>query len=344
LFQARIRRLRYLLIFSFSDKYCTGQCCGSESERIHIFWLDPNPKKKFGFGFGSRHCCKIKSFEKNRRSNDIDEAAAAVDILRKFADDTKVGHAVNDEDDKNILQEALDNLTEWSNKWGMSFNVKKCKVVHFGRTSKKYSYEMNGERLAEVKEERDIGVEVHQSLKPSKQCAKAAATARMVLGQVTRSFHYRDRSTFVKLYKTYIRPHLEFCTPAWSPWSITDIKTLERVQEKFVNMVSGLTGTTYDEKLAELHLDRLECRRQQFDIAMVHKIVHGHGDLDMDHWFEKFTGDRLTRAASDPLNIKAKGGRLDIRTGFFSNRVVSTWNEIPHDVKKVPDPKKFKKF
>jgi hypothetical protein len=97
--------------------------------------------------------------------NDIDEAAAAVDILRKFADDTKVGHAVNDEDDKNILQEALDNLTEWSNKWGMSFNVKKCKVVHFGRTNKKYSYEMNGERLAEVEEERDIGVEVHQSLK-----------------------------------------------------------------------------------------------------------------------------------------------------------------------------------
>jgi hypothetical protein len=245
-----------------------------------------------------------------------------------------VGHTVNDENDKNILQEALDTLNEWSSKWGMSFNVKKCKVVHFGRTNKKYAYEMNGERLAEV--EKDIGVEVHQSLKPSKQCSKAAATARMVLVQVTRAFHYRDKFTFVKLYKTYIRPHLEFCTPAWLPWSQTDIKTLEKVQEKFVNMVSGLTGTTYDQKLAELHLDRLETRRQQFDMAMVHKIMHEHGDLDPDQWFKKFTGDRLTRAAS--------GGRLDIRTGFFSNCVVNSWNEIPHDIKKVPDPKRFKSF
>jgi hypothetical protein len=109
-------------------------------------------------------------------------------------------------------------------------------------------------------------------------------------------------------------------------------------------MVSGLTGTTYDQKLSELNLDRLEYRRNQFDIAMAHKIVHEHGDLDPDQWFEKFTGDRLTRAASDPLNIKAKGGRLDIRTGFFSNRVVNSWNEIPHDIKRVPDPKKCKKF
>jgi hypothetical protein len=38
------------------------QCCGSESEIIRIFWLDLNPKKKFGFGFGfgCRHCCEIK--------------------------------------------------------------------------------------------------------------------------------------------------------------------------------------------------------------------------------------------------------------------------------------------
>jgi hypothetical protein len=37
--------------------------------RIRIFWLDLNPPKKFGFGFGFRHCCKIKKIVKNRRSN-----------------------------------------------------------------------------------------------------------------------------------------------------------------------------------------------------------------------------------------------------------------------------------
>jgi hypothetical protein len=45
------------------------QCCGSESEIIRKFWLDPNPKKKFGYGFGFRHCCRKKICVKNHKSN-----------------------------------------------------------------------------------------------------------------------------------------------------------------------------------------------------------------------------------------------------------------------------------
>jgi hypothetical protein len=59
-------------------------------------------------------------------------------------------------------------------------------------------------------EERDIGVTVCSNLKQGAQCRKAARTAAAVLGQVSRVFHYRDRFTFVKLYKQYVRPHLEF--------------------------------------------------------------------------------------------------------------------------------------
>jgi ribonucleases P/MRP protein subunit RPP40 len=201
---------------------------------------------------------------------------------------------------------------------------------------------MLGESLSKAESERDIGVEVHHTLKPSKQCAKAAATARMVLGQITRAFHYRDRYTFLKLYKTYVRPHLEFCTPAWSPWSITDKKLLESVQEKFVTMLSGLKGRTYDERLQEIDLDSLEERRGLADMVTVQKIMHGHGDLDPEQWFEKFNSERMTRAASDPMNVKSKGGRLDLRTGFFTNRVVQDWNKIPSDIKLIRDTKKFK--
>jgi hypothetical protein len=52
------------------DRYRT-QCCGSESEIIRMFWLDPNPNKKFGFryGFGFRHCCRMNIFVKNLKSN-----------------------------------------------------------------------------------------------------------------------------------------------------------------------------------------------------------------------------------------------------------------------------------
>jgi hypothetical protein len=69
--------------------------------------------------------------------NDIDEAAAAVDILRKFADDTKLGNRIRSEEDQRQLQEALNNLMTWSEKWGLEFNIKKMQGCPFRQIKQK---------------------------------------------------------------------------------------------------------------------------------------------------------------------------------------------------------------
>jgi hypothetical protein len=96
------------------------------------------------------------------------------------------------------------------------------------------------------------------------------------LGQLRRNFHYRDRHTFLRLYKQYVRPHLEFSAPAWSPWLQGDKDTLEKVQEKAVKMVAGLKGANYLEKCTELGLETLEKRREDQDLALVYKSVVWH--------------------------------------------------------------------
>ena len=68
-------------------------------------------------------------------------------------------------------------------------------------------------------EERDLGVVMSATLKPKAQCAKAARTAQTVLSQISRAFPFRDRHVFLKLYKQYVWPHLEFAVQAWSPWT-----------------------------------------------------------------------------------------------------------------------------
>ena len=78
------------------------------------------------------------------------------------------------------------------------------------------------QQLVEVEEEKDIGVTVHRSHKPTKHCRKAAGIAGAVLRQLARNFHYRDRYVFKKLYIQYVRPHMEFASPAWSPWQKED--------------------------------------------------------------------------------------------------------------------------
>ena len=71
----------------------------------------------------------------------------------------------------------------------------------------------------------------------------------------------------MKLYKQYLRPHLEFAVTAWSPWSVADKESLERVQRMAVKMISGLTSNDYSKRLAELSMETLEERRHRMDMA-----------------------------------------------------------------------------
>ena len=48
------------------------------------------------------------------------------------------------------------------------------------------------------------------------------------LGMLKRSFKFLSRDLFLFLYRTYIRPHLEYCAPSWSPYLAKDIDALER--------------------------------------------------------------------------------------------------------------------
>jgi Reverse transcriptase (RNA-dependent DNA polymerase) len=63
---------------------------------------------------------------------DLDRATQEGVLIHKFADDTKMAHEIKDAEDNRKLQQALDDLQAWSDKWGMAFNQQKCKVMHFG--------------------------------------------------------------------------------------------------------------------------------------------------------------------------------------------------------------------
>jgi hypothetical protein len=273
--------------------------------------------------------------------NDLDDAATVRQLLKKFADDTKVAQVIEKPDDSVELQGTLDRLCEWADRWGMAFNVQKCHVMHVGRNNPKAEYVMNGVRLGKTETERDVGVLVSNDMKQADQCKKAAQTAGAVLGQIHRAFHYRDRFTYLSLYKQYVRPHLEFAAPAWSPWNRGDIACLEKIQERAVKAVSGLRGRTYSEKLAELGLPSLEMRRKEADMVQVYKIFHDEDSEYSEQWFTKMENGRLTRRTAG-LMIRPPRAGHNFRSGFFSCRVADAWNSLPQDVKEAGNAGQFK--
>jgi ribonucleases P/MRP protein subunit RPP40 len=274
---------------------------------------------------------------------DIDKESGAGTVLKKFADDTKVGKKIETEQDTAELQATLDRLMDWADRWGMQFNTKKCKVMHSGMRNQRAVYQMGGHNLESTDEERDIGVMVSKNMKPSAQCAKAARTATTVLGQISRAFTYRDKKVFPALYQRYVRPHLEFASQAWSPWLQKDIDLIEKVQVRAVNMVNNLQGT-YEEKLSHLGMQSLEQRRAEADMVLVYKVLNKKCTINGDHWFEienVGSGPR-TRAADTGIRIRPPFARTDRRKNFFTVRVCDKWNNLPAEVKSAKNIAKFK--
>lgn len=253
-----------------------------------------------------------------------------LDLIVKFADDTKIGHRSDTPEDCQLLQEALDVLTGWSNDWGMKFNTDKCHVLHLGRTNRQHVYKMNGTNLAVTSCERDIGVLISSNLKVHEQCEKAARTAMTALGQILRGFTYKDRQILPNLFKQYVRPHLEFSVPAWSPQQKGDQDTLEAVQRKMVRSVTGLVGNSYEERLAELNMETLAERRNKLDLIQCYKIIHGVDNVERGDWFEMMEErQHRTRQTEGGLNLKGTRPRLEIRKQFFSQRMIDMWNNLP---------------
>ena len=54
-------------------------------------------------------------------------------ICKLYADDTKLIATVKDISDCLDIQEDINIVQEWAQKWQSTFNCKKCKVMHFGK-------------------------------------------------------------------------------------------------------------------------------------------------------------------------------------------------------------------
>ena len=92
------------------------------------------------------------------------------------------------------------------------------------------NYEMGGIILSKTMNGKDLGITMNANMKVSEQCRIAASTGNQVLGMIRRNITYKENSLIVPLYKTIVRPHLEYCIQAWSPYLRKDIYMLEKIQ------------------------------------------------------------------------------------------------------------------
>ena len=167
-------------------------------------------------------------------------------------------------------------------------------------------------------------------------------TARSVLGMIHRHFKNLNPGHFLMIYKTYVRPHLEYCIQSYSPWLKKDIEELERVQRRATKMVAGFHKLKYHERLKRLNLTTLEKRRTRGDLIETYKLLTGKEDINYRKFFQmNINGSNLR--GHDKKLFKGRC-RLEIRRNFFSQRVVDNWNSLPQEVIDAESVNGFKRM
>ena len=130
----------------------------------------------------------------------------------------------------------------------------------------------------------------------------------------------------MRAFCTFVRPLLKFSSTIWSPYTVADINRVESAQRSFTKHIFYLRDSTYKERLVNLGIDSLQCRRVKSDLLLCYKLLHG-----------------LTNVKSDDFcvlshNVNLRGNRFKLvkpvvtsarDANFFSHRIINIWNALP---------------
>ena len=188
--------------------------------------------------------------------------------------------------------------------------------------------------------EKDLGVLITDNLKVGEQCERAAGKAMRVLGMIRRSFTKLDEETLKTLYCSFVRPHLEYCIHAWSPYFKKDIEVLEKVQKRATKLLPWLRNLSYEDRLLRLDMPSLEQRRLRGDLIETYKILTRKEDLKPEIFFKYSTTGNLR--GSNSMKLFKPRTKMKVRQNFFSQRVIDYWNALPEYVVKAPSTNSFK--
>ena len=96
---------------------------------------------------------------------------------------------------------------------------------------------MNDNILESKLESKDLGVIVGDHLTFSKHTAEKVNKANQIMGLIQRTFVFLDKHNFNLLYKSLVRPHIEYGNIVWSPFQKADINLIENLQRRAINLI-----------------------------------------------------------------------------------------------------------
>ena len=196
-----------------------------------------------------------------------------------FADDTAIADIVSDPlISANKLNSDLSKLQAWVDQWLMQFNPSKTEVLTISVKCNKMNHLplfLAGTQLTEVQHHKHLGVILSHDLSWTKHICSIVNKAKQRVAIMKRLKYTLHKSTLAKLYKTLVRPILEYGCILFDGCSLSDQRLLESVQYEAARVCTGAFWNTKRESLLEeLGWETLHTRRQYFKAIFLFKIKH----------------------------------------------------------------------
>ena len=263
-----------------------------------------------------------------------------------YADDILLYRTITAPSDYEILQNDINTLSNWVSNNNLTLNPSKCKYLVISKL-RKHSVEvpvltLNNEVLEKVSSFKYLGINITDDLSWSTHISVIARKARKVLGLLYRQFSaWSPPEVLLQLYKSLVRPHLEYASQVWNPHLIKDIDQLESIQKFALKVCFKQWDSSYSDLLQSSNLPTLSHRRKYLGLCYFYKLVN--------NIFE-FPQCPLTLRV---LNYPNRNGRADLFVQPHANSntyhnsffplTIPQWNSLPICVASAPSIFSFKR-
>ena len=242
-----------------------------------------------------------------------------------YADDTKLFRAVHNVQDCVLLQSDLNRVSMWASDWQLSLNEAKTRLLRIGKREKKFVYNINGVEVERVNSMKDLGIIIQDDLKFNKQIAAVVRKGNFACRGIHVVFRGHSTDFYRKLFDTYVRPIIYYCSPVWSQQSLGQMVELEDVVRRFSRFIPQLRNMTYSDRLACLEWHELSFELNAIDLIFVHRVLHGN--YEIRHQNSLIIAQNF-RTRGHPLKLTKLPFRTTLRRNFVFNRILNDWNKL----------------
>ena len=273
--------------------------------------------------------------------NDLNYAVPDVS-LRLYADDTTLyASDVSPITLQFVVNGGLSRLSEWFDSNYLLINNAKTQALPIGPCKYDFDLFLNGSGVTKFPTISILGVKLDSMLNFKEHISSQLKKAYAKAGALRRIRRFVPMDVMLALYKSFILPHLEYCSPLLLGVGKVLAHKIESANHYILRTLTGHgKSLSYQELLNICKLDTLECRRKQQSLILLFKCIRNLGPKYIRDFFS--IRETSYNLRGNGVNLCIPKFNLNFMRNSFTYKCAQLWNKLPEDVKLADNVDIFK--